>query len=132
MTRFASLFLLLGFLTLQYGCAQNQTANNPGTYQNIDLADFDRILQEQPNAVLLDVRTPEETAQGKMEGAVEVDFNAPDFEQNLKSLDKDATYIIYCRSGVRSEKTAKIMADQGYKSVYNFRGGFNAWKEAGR
>jgi phage shock protein E len=132
MIRFTALFLLLGFLFMQYGCAQNQPANAPGTYQSIDLVDFDQILLDQPQAILLDVRTPEETALGKIEGAIELDFSASNFEQHLQRLDKQATYIVYCRSGVRSEKAANMMAGQGCRSVYNFRGGFNAWKEAGR
>lgn len=135
MIRFTALFLLLGFMSLQYGCdlsAQNQSSGQPGTYRSIDLPELDDIRKEQPRAILLDVRTPGEIARGKIDGAIELDISSPEFTQKLQSLDKKATYVVYCQSGVRSEKAAQMLASQGCQSVYNFRGGYAAWKRAGR
>jgi rhodanese-related sulfurtransferase len=117
-------FIMLAGL---WGCqAQNTTKG----YQDIDVAAFKQKMQEQ-NTVLLDVRTPEEIAQGKIEGAAELDFRSPDFEAEVDKLDKNKTYLIYCRSGNRSGQTCKMMAEKGFTSLYNLDGGILAWKETG-
>lgn len=91
---------------------------------------FAKKMQEK-DVVLLDVRTPEEIAQGKIAGAAELDFRSPDFAAQVDKLDKNKTYLIYCRSGNRSGQACKMMADKGFTSLYNLAGGILAWKEAG-
>lgn len=110
-----------------WGC---QAQNNTKGYEDIDVAAFKQKMQEQ-NIVLLDVRTPEEIAQGKIEGAAELDFRSPNFEAEVSKLDKNKTYLIYCRSGNRSGQTCKMMAEKGFTSLYNLAGGILAWKEQG-
>ena len=80
-----------------------------------------------PGIVLIDVRTPEETAQGMIEGAMQLDFRNPNFETEIDKLDKNKTYLIYCRSGNRSGKTCAMMAQKGFKEMYNLAGGYLAW-----
>jgi rhodanese-related sulfurtransferase len=81
--------------------------------------------------VALDVRTPEEFAGGHLGGAVNVDFYAADFAERLAGLDRDTTYVLYCRSGNRSATTATMMRDLGFTSVVEVDGGILAWQEAG-
>lgn len=81
--------------------------------------------------VVLDVRTPEETKEGYIEGAVKIDFKADDFKSKVSELDKSLTYYVYCEAGVRSMKASKIMQDQGFKSVYSVKEGIRGWKEKG-
>ena len=97
------------------------------SYQDLDAAGFKKIMQENPEAVLLDVRTPRETAMGKIEGAIEIDIANPNFAQEIQRLDKSKTYLVYCRSGRRSVSACKAMEDQGFQSLYNLRGGILAW-----
>ncbi|NVO31808.1 rhodanese-like domain-containing protein [Hymenobacter lapidiphilus] len=73
----------------------------------------------QPNVVLLDVRTPEEYATGHLPGAGNVDFRAPDLAAQLQKLDPSKTYVLYCASGNRSNKTALLMQEKGFKHVIN-------------
>lgn len=74
--------------------------------------------------VILDVRTPEETAEGMIEGAEQLDYNADNFEAEIEKLDKEKTYLVYCRSGNRSGKACALMAEKGFKNLYNMKGGY--------
>lgn len=100
---------------------------NP-TYKDIDVAEFKTRMLES-NAVILDVRTPSETAQGIIEGASIIDFRANDFSEQIDKLDKNKNYLVYCRSGGRSAKAAEIMNKKGFKSVCNLEGGYMAWSK---
>jgi len=65
-------------------------------------------------ALILDVRTPEEIAEGHLEGALFVDFMADDFRDKVVELDKAADYVVHCRSGNRSGQAVVIMAELGF------------------
>lgn len=86
-----------------------------------------------PNASwkLLDVRTPEEFAEGRLTGSTLMNFNAPDFREQLLKLDRNQPYIIYCRSGARSAKALAMMRELGFRNAYDIQGGILAWQAAG-
>lgn len=105
---------------------QSLTQQQVAPYQDLSVEAFKAKMSE-PEVILMDVRTPEETAEGKIEGAIELDFRSPDFAEKLDELGKDKTYLIYCRSGNRSGKTCNLMAEKGFKNLYNLDGGFMAW-----
>lgn len=72
--------------------------------------------QSKKNAVVLDVRRPEEYAAGHLQGARNLDWlNPAAFEKGLQGLDKSRTYFVYCRSGKRSNAAAKRMKREGFK-----------------
>ncbi|MFA6458924.1 MAG: rhodanese-like domain-containing protein [Candidatus Paceibacterota bacterium] len=79
---------------------------------------------KEPNMTVIDVRTPEEYASGHIEGAINIDFYAPDFTQQLEKLSKAGAYSIYCRSGSRSGKALDIMKDLGFTDFKDLRGGY--------
>jgi rhodanese-related sulfurtransferase len=81
--------------------------------------------------VILDVRTPEEFAQGHLSGAVNVNLMAPDFERRLGALDRGKTYLVYCRTGNRSAKAIQIMGRLGFRSVYHMSEGIVGWQKKG-
>lgn len=81
--------------------------------------------------VVLDVRTPEEFAEGHLEGAVLVDFYATDFAEQLAALDTDVPYLVYCRSGNRSGQALGVMEQLGFTSAVDVDGGIVAWTGAG-
>ena len=89
------------------------------------------VLEEQADVVVLDVRTPEEYADARIAGAINVDYYAADFRDLVDELDKDTTYVLYCRSGNRSEDANRIMRDLGFAEVYEVDGGIVAWDGAG-
>lgn len=68
-------------------------------------------------AVIIDVRTPEEYAEGHLEGALNLDLNSGQFEAAIPDLDPDQAYLIYCRSGNRSGQAQTLLHDAGFASV---------------
>ena len=80
---------------------------------------------------VLDVRTPEEYAEGHIDGATLIDFYEPDFADRIAELDRGATYVVYCRSGNRSGQAVALMAEQGFTAVNDVDGGVTAWSAAG-
>lgn len=86
---------------------------------------------EDDQLVLLDVRTPEEYQAGYIEGALNLDYYSPDFQESLKELDPEKTFIVYCRSGNRSATAVAQMKELGVNQSYNLLGGIIAWQEAG-
>ena len=86
-------------------------------------------LLEKENVQLLDVRTPKEIKEGFIETAKFADYFDDDFySKAIHQLDKSKSVYLYCRSGNRSSKSAKILQKEGYE-VYNVLGGYNRWKQ---
>ena len=83
--------------------------------------------KEDENFVILDVRTPTEFKAARLEDAVNIDFYAKDFKEKLGELDKEKTYLIYCRSGNRSGKSLKLMKGLKFQEAYNMSGGIGSW-----
>ncbi|MEP4077557.1 rhodanese-like domain-containing protein [Haloferula sp.] len=80
---------------------------------------------------LVDVRTEEEWNEGHLEGAIRVDFMEKDFsEKVVEVVDIKKPVLIYCRSGGRSGKASKVMADLGFTVIKDLDGGILAWKKA--
>ncbi len=82
--------------------------------------------------LVLDVRTPEEFADGHLSGAVNVDYKGETFESGLAALDPGATVLVYCRSGNRSTRSLPALEKLGFARVFHLDGGFNAWKDTGQ
>jgi rhodanese-related sulfurtransferase len=104
-----STFLLVGALLVfpvLASCASGTTTQEPVP-----------VMSNNSTATIIDVRTPAEFADGRVEGAVNIDVQSADFEASLANLDKNAEYIVYCRSGNRSAIAVQIMADAGITKV---------------
>ncbi|OQB06711.1 MAG: Thiosulfate sulfurtransferase GlpE [bacterium ADurb.Bin212] len=86
------------------------------------------IIQKRPGLVIVDVRTPEEYAEGHIDSAINIDFYDPDFNNKLKSLDRDLPYLIYCRSGSRSSMAIDYFRNLGFVELYELGGGYNSWQ----
>lgn len=81
--------------------------------------------------VVLDVRTPDEFAGGRLPDAQLLDFYRTDFADRLAELPKDVPYLLYCRSGNRSGQTRALMEQMGFTDVADVNGGIAAWLDAG-
>lgn len=91
--------------------------------------EFQKKLSETPDAILLDVRRPEEIAVERIENSVNIVFD-DNFGNKLDALEQKPLFV-YCASGKRSGKAAEILLSKGYKNVYALDGGLGAWKESG-
>ena len=104
---------------------------NSQIIRSIDSQDAKSLLDNEEEIILLDVRTPEEFAEGHLSGAKNLNFNGPNFPEELRQLDPNQKYMLYCAVGGRSGKTLKMMEDMGFKEVYNVSEGFKELKEQG-
>ncbi len=71
------------------------------------------------DAVIIDVRTPEEYSAGHLDGAINIDVQSPEFAEQIMALDKDGEYFVYCRSGNRSGQAIAQMAQMGFSEMVN-------------
>ena len=117
----ASLVSAALFLT---ACSSDSAA------QKVSPKEFSEVIAD-PTIVILDVRTPQEFAEGHLANAINIDFQSGKFEQEIASLDKTKTYAVYCRSGNRSGQAVKVMAKAGFNSMYDMDGGIIDWQAAG-
>lgn len=86
---------------------------------------------ENPEFVILDVRTVEEHEAGHIPDSVNIDYKSPNFKEEAGKLEKEKVYLTYCRSGKRSAKSAEIMKEIGFENIYMIDGGIVAWEKAG-
>ena len=113
--------------------ATTQASQEPGA--PIDVATFKRMVTEGGDkVVVLDVRTPREYGNGRIAGAVHIDYLNPDFKQRVAALDRGKTYLVYCLSGERSLRACKFMHSKlrfPAANLYNLEGGIADWRQAG-
>jgi rhodanese-related sulfurtransferase len=83
-------------------------------------------------AVVLDIRTPEEHAAGHIAGATNLNYHAKDFAERLGGLDRDRVYVMHCATGRRSTRALELFKEQGFRNVHHLRVGFEGWKAAGQ
>ena len=121
---FATLFLMMPLFAVQ---------SNDVISEHVNIHQFADLIAENsdnPNIEIIDVRTPDEFHAGHIANAVVIDFYGKGFVNKLEQLDKNKTYLLYCRSGNRSGKTLKLMRKLGFKAAYNMKGGMNKWTAA--
>ena len=122
-----SVTLVLSFLV----AACQQSANNSKSInEKVSIEQFEKLLVEKSNALILDVRTPEEFAAGHVKGAVNLNIYDTAFKEALSKLDRAKPILVYCKSGGRSSDAASQMKEMGFGEVYNFGGGMLAWSNA--
>ena len=123
--------LVIGVALLS-GCAERITSIQ--AIKDISVKEvYDLIAKNKDNQsfIIIDVRTPEEFANEHIENALNLDYYSEKFRDELNKLDKEKTYLIYCRSGNRSGKALSIMKELAFREVYNMLGGIIQWKAEG-
>lgn len=102
-----------------------------GEIHKISADEFEKMNND-GKFTLVDVRTPEEFAEGYIKGAVNVNFKKRTFPDYINAIAKDKPVAVYCRSANRSGKAAIIMQSLGFKNIYDLDGGVKAWKAANK
>lgn len=117
-------------IAMMVGITHASACNGNDSIISVSASEFDKEIKRD-SVQLVDVRTPQEYAEGHIDGALNINVQSEDFQQTVKNeLSKDSIILIYCRSGKRSLKAAGILTRLGYK-VINLKGGIIEWKEAG-
>ncbi|MFN8415945.1 MAG: rhodanese-like domain-containing protein [Cytophagaceae bacterium] len=120
------ILLLIGVISsltfLRCNQVNGQQTQSPTVYQ--------QNLQKDTAAILVDVRTPEEYANGHLKNAININYYDASFMKQMAALSKDKTIYVYCRSGGRSGKATQELTQAGYK-VVDMAGGITAWESNG-
>ena len=117
--------ILLFFLLIIYSCQifESSEINVISDAQFTEIQDTDYIL--------VDVRTTEEYESGHIQDAVNFDFYSESFQNDILTLDKSSSIILYCRTQNRSTKTANYLKENGYKEITVIAGGITSWVKNG-
>ena len=112
-------------LLLVYSCQifESTEINEISDIQFTEIQDSDYIL--------VDVRTTEEYESGHIQDAVNFDFYSESFQNDILTLDKSSSIILYCRTQNRSTKTANYLKENGYKEITVLAGGITTWVKNG-
>src|SRR5690606_16096609 len=111
------IFLFLVVLILQTGCSQDNRDKMP-------IVEFKQEMLD--DAVLIDVRTPEEFSAGHLENAENINWYDADFSDRFKTVDKNKTIYLYCKMGGRSAKAQEKLKSLGFANVVDLEGGYDA------
>lgn len=100
-------------------------------YRDISARDAFELIRKNDGStdfVILDVRTPAEYEEDHIRNAVLVDILAGSFPSEMERLDREKTYVVYCRSGNRSRSALDIMRRMDFRNVYHIDGGITRWR----
>ena len=111
--------LLLAVLALA-GCGPKYT------YTRISMEDAISMMEEKTDYIILDVRTPEEFAELRIPGAINIPNETIGTDEIPELPDKNQLILVYCRSGNRSKEASDKLAALGYSNIYEF-GGIIDW-----
>lgn len=121
------LLTILSLLMFSTGFAQ-ETESEEVTIKTVDKEAFKSAI-ESGEYILFDVRTVEEYMEGHIERAKSLDVLDDQFDKTISNIDKSQKYLIYCKSGGRSEKALKKMKDAGFTHVLELEGGYQNWNK---
>lgn len=124
MKKYISLLLLSVLFVLQ-SCVQRNTTS--GNFERLSVEEFKAFIAN-PDVQLVDVRTPEEYAEGFIPGSINIDVKNG-HEELAAKLDPERPVALYCRSGRRSENAAWVLEKVFFKNVVDLDGGYIAWVE---
>jgi len=120
--------LLFGFILPSCSAQQEQniTALSPKEASNL-------IEKHKGDSdfVILDIRTPEEYQSGHLQNAVRVDYYSKSFADEIGRLDKEKSYLVYCRSGNRSARSMDLFKKLQFQKIYHLSSGINSWMSEG-
>ena len=85
------------------------------------------LIQKDSKLIVLDVRTPEESKEGHIKGAINIDIRQEDAFSKIDKLNKNAKYLVYCRTNHRSGMAVDHMMQSGFRNVTQMMDGFPGW-----
>lgn len=91
--------------------------------EDIDIKELNALVKQNPDCILLDVRSTQEYKEGHLNGATNIPLY--ELEKNCNLQTKDKTIIVYCQSGIRSKKAVRILRKKGYTNLYNLENGLD-------
>jgi len=116
------------FLTASIvGCNNKKPSKTTTQHGEISVISPIEFKEKSENAIVIDIRTPKEFADGHLEGAVNVNYFDKTFLDEITKYDKTKPIFIYCRSGNRTSSASKKVSNLGFENVYDLQGGIKNW-----
>ena len=122
------LSLILFFTISIVACNNKQPSKTTTQFGEINVIPPAEFKEKSLNQTIVDIRTPEEFAEGHIEGAVNINLFDKDFLDQISQFDKSKPIFLYCRSGNRTSSATKKIADLGFEQVYDLQGGILNWQ----
>ena len=113
-------------IKIDFVLAQSSDSNT------ISVTEFEELAKNKGAVRIIDVRTPEEVAAGSILNAQNIDFKNDNLKRKIAKLDKNRTYLLYCKAGIRSADASLLMKEAGFTHIYSLEGGIDSWIEAGK
>lgn len=136
LSHYVSAAVLMFFICWQSVSAADRSLQQFGSeidgVRHVSAADAAQILKQYPSVRVLDVRTGFEFNRGHLANAININYYSFSFQRQLNELDKKVTWLVHCRTGVRSGKTLPIMKSLGFESIIHLDGGTVAWTNSGQ
>ena len=120
-----TIFPILLFFAFS-GCQSKAQQSN----YNLSVQEFADKINQTPEAIIIDVRTPGEFVKGHLNKAINYNWNDASFSSQIAGIDKAKPVFVYCLSGGRSAAAARSMRSMGFKEVYDMNGGIMKWRGA--
>ena len=131
--------LLIIVLVLNSSCEQKDGQNTAAEsiehrfeetkIENIKAMEAAKMLEKNPDMMVLDIRTLEEFTSGHIPASINIDYKDENFESELKKLDRSKSYLMHCRSGRRSTASLDTFRKLGFDHIVHIKDGILGWKE---
>ncbi len=139
MKRIFTLLVFAASISLAFSCNSSATQSQAEDNEiqegliskNVSALEFQQLINDNNEAIILDVRAPNELEQGVIGKVKHIDFYNDNFKEELGKLDRSKPVLIYCHSGGRSAIAMSHLHELGFSEVYNLQGGITEWSEAG-
>lgn len=120
------ILIVLGLTLSCVSCSKKETSSDP-SYHLITSEEAAAMMEKETAYTIVDVRRPDEYAEGHIPGAVNIPNEEIGSERPSGLPDTDRLLLVYCRTGRRSRQAAEKLVSLGYTRVYDF-GGILSWK----
>ena len=134
-----SVFILIIGLFMNSSCEQKEAENSAtesmvlpvqGTkIENIKAMEAAKMLEKNPDMMVLDIRTPGEFNSGHIPTSINIDYKAENFELEIKKLDRSKPYLMHCRSGRRSTAALDTFRKHGFDHIIHIDDGILGWNK---
>ncbi|MBQ2106472.1 MAG: rhodanese-like domain-containing protein [Lachnospiraceae bacterium] len=132
MKKYMNLFLIVFVIFVLAGCSNNNTNNTENleskknSYTQISMEEAVKMMEEESDYIILDVRRPDEFAEKHIPNAINVPNETIGKDEIPELPNKEQLILVYCRSGNRSKQASEKLVKLGYTNIYEF-GGINDW-----
>jgi rhodanese-related sulfurtransferase len=123
--------LVLIFVATRFYKSGSKSTSDVKNSQHCILSASEYKKADNKDVIIIDVRTDREFASGHLENAISIDIYKSDFKDKISKLDKEKTYYVYCKTGIRSRSAVNYMVETGFKKVCDLEGGINYLSRAG-